>query len=283
MRTLVLTSHRLSDYQRCARLYQYSSVEHLRPAVLPKGIKKGSAITKFMEKYYQARIDGDLTREAILKWADEFPTQFVPDFIDRQLTTNRLISYYGFYRHESWKPVAVEKGFSRILWENKQDMIVYEGCPDLIVQSGKDHIVVDHKSQAFEYKMFAHNNQTLGYCWATGMKYFAFNIIGLQKTGKPEEWFRRHITPISDADVKDWEMNTIEYGRRILEDVRFPKSYQCLDKFGVCWYNKICALGAPSPQNEKLIQIMKSHEFVVEHHESWNVADIGFGRGSSET
>lgn len=133
--------------------------------------------------------------------------------------------------------------------------------------------IVDHKSRAFEYKLYHYANQNLGYSWATGIKTFAYNLIGLQKTGTPGEWFQREIVTFSRADISAWEEATIEWGRRILKDEILPPSYACVDKFGFCWYNKLCLLNGVQP----LTQIMMQHSFKTEEHESWPSVEIGEG------
>lgn len=153
--------------------------------------------------------------------------------------------------------IAVEQGFSTLLYEDTERRYILEGMIDLITIEPKTKLTVtDHKTQSRFYDKYGYNHQALNYLSFTKAEYFRYNYIGLQdKQGK--NTFRRPIFKPRPGMLEQWKRDVkrtfdelaryvIEYGT--LSDslypqpgIAFPRRRSACDtKFGVCQFHKIC-------------------------------------------
>ena len=230
MQILTLDSHSLSNYQRCPQLYNYTDVQNIEPISLYAPFEKGTVISRCLEDYYkQPEITGSILKEICEK---NIYNSNSLDEVSRLHIQMRFLKYAQYYKNEQWKVVAVEEGFSSVLYEDKNFKFIYEGRPDLVVSLQDNRLaIIDHKSESRSDNLYFYNNQALGYCWATGVRIFTYSYFGLQETGGPKDWFRRSSIVFEDKQIQNWEENTISWYFRLLNDAWFQKSYQCTGKY----------------------------------------------------
>lgn len=260
---LVLSSHTLSDWQRCEMRFNMSAIYKLEPVKKYSPFEKGTVWTKCMEDYYNFKrdegpdaINGTFLMSLVNKYIE--PSGLTEDL--KQLLTNRFLQYHKRYKHETWIPIVCEPELLKPLYEDNEYQIVWSAHPDLIAwndSSKSTGLIIDHKTQAMEKNIYAQNNQALGYCWSTKFRRFIYNYTGLQTTGGPDKYYRRVTQIFTEADLQQWEEDTIGHAMDILNGIRdnkFKRSRgNCQDQYGICWFAPIC--DAPKEMRNSLVQI----------------------------
>lgn len=243
--TLILNSHALGDLSQCETKYLYRDILNLASLKTKKKMELGTQIAKWLEIYYYNKIKGPRAKFAKTLFN---PLIWYKQFIDKcQCSQDEAKRYYRAcfdysttYVNETWVPLAVEKGFSRVIYEDEENYFVYEGRPDLYAQNNNYNLVSDHKVQFKEYDIYPYNNQAYGYLWALGAKEFVYNYIKiLSKTIE----FRRIPTSYDSRAITNWQSNSIETyfrAKRAIQKQSFTQSYQCTEVYGLCPFTTIC-------------------------------------------
>lgn len=273
-KVIVHNSHSLKSYKQCPQQYKLSFVEKLEPRQVNKAFARGTVISRALEDYYKALRDGKLTPSTVSDIAEN-RIKKSPDLTDEE----KFLIEFRFYRYfKNYKPkelgvkiLGVEHGFSIVLYEDNEYIFVYEGCPDLVVLFpgikvfGRPYVLVmDHKSQAYNYAIYPHNDQALGYCKAARTNWFAYNFFGLQATKDEKTWFHRELTYFTDAQIAEWTENTIYWYWRSAKDLEFRKTLNCTTQFGTCQYARLCEITDP------LIQLdIKRRGYKISTYQSW--------------
>lgn len=265
---LRLDSHGLANYKRCPQLFSYSQVLRIEPRKENKSFDRGTVIAEALQDYYTIKIEGRMVVKEDLRLIIEqriINSQLSEE--DKELIASRFLYYHRNYNHESWIPVATEKGFSILLYEDNEYIFIYEGRPDLVIKlSNTDGslAVVDNKSQQREGTLYPYNDQALGYCFSLRTNVFIYNYFGLQTTGDPRKWFHRSSIKFSPEILEDWRQTTIKWFKQIAETLEFKKSWLCETKYGVCAFHDLCE------QTEGWIIADKiRREFKTNTHVAW--------------
>lgn len=171
--------------------------------------------------------------------------------------------------------IAVEKGFSWLLYEDSTRRYILEGMIDLVSKKKPTGFTVtDHKTQSRLYDKYEYNHQALNYLNFTGASYFEYNYIGLQQESGINT-FRRPIFKPAAGMLEQWkqdvkltfdEMYSMvnNLGTRVVipgskynppDSLFFPRRRSsCTTQFGTCAYHKRCQV----PDNSKFVQIAES-------------------------
>jgi len=272
MLSISLNSHSLSSFSTCKALFDYRELQLKRPIRKKAAFEKGTLVARVLELFYKKkqRLSGAPVPPAfvgLLYRKMQGPTIKLATE-DKMFLAGRFLLYAAHYQTERFKVVAVELGFSTLLYEDKKYQFIYEGRPDLVIGDGQSLIVVDHKTRLMERMNNDMNNQSLGYCYCLGAKTFIYNYIGLQTSEGPQKWFKRTPVEFSARQLLRWRDETIETFfevARTMETKKFGRSYNCVDRYGMCDYYPICS--APS-ERDALIEIQTGYE-TVERHKSW--------------
>jgi hypothetical protein len=257
--TLTLNSHALSDFQNCEMQYALGDLISLQKTGPTKpAFLKGTEIAKILEIYYHRRMKRKSLKA--LGRIDLLYKRFTEKGIepkDASLMIGALVEYFRQYASESWEIVAVEKGYSKILYEDEDNLFIYEGRPDLVVKVDGELVVVDHKTQGQHDNIFAFNNQARGYCWALGTQKFVYNYLVFKKA----EQCRRNPHNFSPQQIEQWQEDTIQWFFRIkkaTQDKKFLRSWQCTGKYGLCPFTDIC-----TASNEAMRSWIISRDFEI--------------------
>lgn len=194
---------------------------------------------------------------------------------------DRLRSYLITHMNEddTSEVVAVEKGFSTLLYEDSNNRFILEGMIDMIsVERSTGLTVTDHKTQSRFYDKYGYNHQALNYLSFTKANYFRYNYIGLQdKQG--DNTFRRPIFKPVEGMLDQWRLDVKGTFLRLAEVIRtacdllqvnptelftltaeqrltlgisgiFARNRQgCDTKFGLCQFHRRCEV----PDNSKWV------------------------------
>jgi hypothetical protein len=166
---------------------------------------------------------------------------------DYMLIARKFAEYCGYYRSENIQPLAVEKGFSKVIYEDAHHLFVYEGRIDFVGKFLNDPIRywVDHKTESRKEDLNQNSFQFLGYSWALGTTNGLINYIGFQESKGPSEAFRRTIVNHRKDLIEEWREQVINIYFRIanlhrhgyyLKNRTHCKPYAC----SPCMFHEIC-------------------------------------------
>jgi hypothetical protein len=158
--------------------------------------------------------------------------------------------------------LAVEQGFSTLLYEDEDRRYILEGVIDVLSRETQTGLTVtDHKTQSRFYDKYEYCHQALNYLSFTGADYFRYNYIGLQDKEGPNT-FRRVIFKPVEGMLGQWKKDVLRtfhslYG--MIKDIgyedifgasklvqigmgpNFPRRRAaCHTQFGNCQFHRIC-------------------------------------------
>jgi hypothetical protein len=167
--------------------------------------------------------------------------------------------YFQRWQYDGWEVIAVEEPFRKILYQNPQILIFYDGIIDLKVRDPKmGVVVVDTKTEGRASNPYILGNQFQGYEWAFGSP-VVINKIGYQQNAKMEDEgegpnkkkvdnrFRRLVHESGEAAIREWREDTIRqvitaigWKKDIEAGKRLPKNRTSCDKWSGCIFQKVC-------------------------------------------
>jgi hypothetical protein len=263
--TILADSHQLSEYQRCPRLFQYSTLERKGTRRLKDALNKGTGMHNLLYLYYKSRIK-NLSVEKSVKNALRYMRY------QRSMTKDhtrviypKVLQYFAHYANETWKPLQAEIGFSKPIYEDDEHLFVYQGKIDLLMEVQRVNAFVDHKTQSMQKQLPQDSNQFLGYAWATGWNMGIINYINLSESKAPKDAFRREICNYTPQLVQEWKDTAIETFLRMAADMRrekFNKQRQgCLGVYGLCDFIDVCKQTSPV-----VIKGILERDFITKEH-----------------
>jgi hypothetical protein len=183
--------------------------------------------------------------------------------------------------------IAVEQGFSYLLYEDDNRRYILEGRIDLVDKCSPYGLnVMDHKTQSRKDDKYPFNHQVcnylsyMEYC-KTPANYFVYNYIGLQDK-LPPDGFRRVIYKPPEGMLDQWKKEVKrtfdkvhniriaynfqgEFSEIPPEDVQeewYQRRRSACDssKYGLCQFHKLCGI----PDDSKYSKAVMSHYKVKE-------------------
>lgn len=246
--TVIIDSQILTAYMRCSREFDFRFIQLLTQQDKDENLETGSLIHVMLKIYYTLKRSMKFTHEECVNISIELSrpvsvTMNLDQFYTEELTEH-FKSYAKFYSNESWIPLNVEEPFSFILYEDEELRIIYFGVMDLYIENFGQKYPVDHKTERRKSDPLELDNQFLGYCAATGSNVLYVNKIGLQKTLKPEEKYRRIPLSYTPARIAEWKSVAVWYAKEYLLSLQehvFPPRYTSCLRYGKkCQYYVLC-------------------------------------------
>lgn len=270
---LNISSHALANFRRCETRYLYSDIYGLRSLTRnTQKMDKGTQCARWLQTYYVNKMRRRTSRDRYLihpLWISRFISELKVSQADALTILQTLLAYAQHYRDETWVPIAAERGFSKVLFEDSENLFVYEGRPDLVVLESQapnaDLIVCDHKTQGQKKSYYEFTDQPESYIWAYGAKKFVYNYINF---GSKSEPFRREAHIYTQAQIDDWQSNATERCfelKHCIEKRSFPARRNCEDKFGICEYHRICE----QPKDSVKLHVIRSNFNQEKPRRSW--------------
>lgn len=148
--------------------------------------------------------------------------------------------------------LEVEQAFAYVLYEDDTVRIIISGKIDLLVNfhglgrnASYERLPIDHKTFSRDSQVLRKTNQFINYCNAVDSNYLVVNRIGLAKTTKTEDKFRRIPLSYDPIYIKDWKDNLTsmlmnEYLICVAEGSWPEKPTSCLKFNRLCEYYDIC-------------------------------------------
>jgi len=172
--------------------------------------------------------------------------------------------YWRAEDENSLEVLAVEQPFAYTLYEDDSVRIIISGKIDLLVNFngiGRNAsylgMPIDHKTFSRDSVVLRKSNQFINYCNAVTSNYLVVNRIGLQKTLKAEDKFKRIPLSYDPVYIADWKANLTkmilnEYLICVAED-SWPEKPTSCNKFNrLCEYYSICDSSGQDAKDFKL-------------------------------
>jgi len=248
---LRLTAHYLEEYEACPLNYNRVVNLQVGEQSKPSNLARGLAIHELLADYYNGKKNNldfnDNVTNAVKKF--EVSAMSINGLLveDIDLCISTFHEYTQFYQdRDKFEIISVEELLSKVLYEDDDYTILYEGTQDLNTRREQDTIVpVDHKSEKAKYTPSQLSNQFMGYCILTGSNRIERNAIGFQTTKKPVEKFYRTMFSYSNVILAWWVRTTLKKAAKILDsyekDEWVPNFYACdtLYRRG-CGFRDVC-------------------------------------------
>ncbi len=247
-----LTAHYLDDYEAC-KLYFHRTVNLQRgEPSKPAKLAKGTAIHLILEHYYKGMKEGLEFNDRVTKAVELFESQctningLIMEDVDPVIST--FHEYTSWYQdRDNFKVVSVEERLSKVLYEDDDYIILWEGSQDLNVESSEGLIIpYDHKSEGSKRNPSGLGNQFIGYAFLTNSNRVIRNAIGFQKNKKPGEKFYRTMFSYSNDMIEWWKQNTINKAMELIVNYKnnyWPPSFGACDSLHFntgCPFRQVC-------------------------------------------
>lgn len=239
-----------------------------------KSLDYGSTAHEGFQAYYNALKEGVKFAERLDLAALKMRT-FTSDPANSNLTveeTEGLIvviqTNLDFWRWEDelFTIHIVEQPFAYTLYEDENIRIIMTGKMDLVVDKpalgqshGYNNLPIDHKTYSRDGIVYRLSNQFQAYAAAVESNYLIVNRVGLQKSLKPEEKFKRLPLSYDPVLLQQWKDNVIktiltQYCSCVGENV-WPMNFTSCNKFNrLCEYYEVCDSSGEDTKKWKLEQ-----------------------------
>jgi len=242
----------LQDFMECEKKYYLSHSDKLTQIGTKKAFATGTWVHELLRRVNRAKANRrrKFTLDQLLQIGYKFISRtkgFTQE--ERLFHTTKFTQFMAWNQRywEFYRPIGVEVGFSKVLYEDADVVFVYEGKIDQVAHVIPADFVtwIDYKSQSREYNLYANRNQLLGYSWALNTDVGYLLYYGLQK--EKLEAFRYQTIYHPKPLIEQWKRETIEVYRQILTTIPFGASAFRRNRavcdsgqFGNCEFIKIC-------------------------------------------
>lgn len=271
----VVDSQRLNCIQMCMTRYRYQFGKSFDPMETPIQFERGTLMHAGMEFYYNARKLRDQWNTLGLQHADiveQAIDKIRTDSVEMHIAIEEVEDvirvyqeYTTYYANDGWDNILfTEKVASKVMYEDDEIVIVYEGKIDLgIALSNYPIMIVDHKTEKRKNPASDMTNQFMGYCWLLDTQNIIINRIGMQTTVKPADKFIREVLSYSKARLEEWKNNSIFWIKQAIQYIEhdiYPMNLTSCDKYSGCTYRSVCKCSPEDRdlQLQKLFQIRET-------------------------
>lgn len=222
-----------------------------------------------LETYYKLLASGahynDRMQAALLsiktKAADVTQSNIDEEGLATILRTVEVNLDYWRSEDEQLEILGVEEPFDFILHEDDFIRIIISGKIDLRVNvhgiggnSSYNNLPFDHKFFQRDSLVTRTNNQFIAYTIPTESNFLIVNRVGLQKTLKPEEKFKRPPLSFDPDFLQSWKDDTIatitnEYLSCVKEG-KWPVNFTSCTKYNrLCEFHQVCNSSGQESKN----------------------------------
>lgn len=271
---IVISATNIDLFQLCEARFNYRvNLKKVLPIIQKsKSLDLGGLAHQGLEVYYnmlkEEKHYNDRVHAALMKMresssnvetsnSDETEVAYLLSVIEQNLD-------YWRSEDEQLRILSVEAPFDYILYEDDSVRIIISGKIDLLVDilglgrnSGYENIPFDHKTYSRDFPTYRLSNQFSNYCVATGSNYLIVNKIGLQKTLKAEEKFKRIPLSYDPIILQEWKDNIIKmilgrYLHCVAENEWVMNFTSCFKFNRLCEYHAVCDSSGEDAKNFKL-------------------------------
>lgn len=211
---LAADSSQIVEFLQCEQSWQWAYQRNLTHKYIPtNAMDWGTIFHGMLERYYQAKIEGENWSDAQLSAYDDLDkskSEFKLSNEDFLFIKQRFLQYSCFYMKDDYIPIKSEQGFSIPIYESQDFYFVLEGRIDLIglTQDRAIKLIMDTKTQEREYLYYPRSIQFKNYCLATGLNHCVINYVRWHKEIK-KNTFERKSVYFSNKYLMDWKRELI--------------------------------------------------------------------------
>ena len=273
--SIILDASKIDLFETCPARYNF---RHNHNKTLPlihkaKALDLGSLAHGGLEVYYKGLAEGlvfaDRMNNCFMKIRElaSNPEESNSQPEDVAIILSAVEQSCDYWRAEDencLEVLAVETPFAYILFEDDTVRVIISGKIDLLTNftgigrnASYQRLPIDHKTFSRDSVLLRKSNQFINYCNAVGSNYLVVNRIGLQKTLKAEDKFKRIPLSYDPIYIKDWKDNLTkmilnEYLTAVATDEWVEKPTSC-NKFNrLCEYYSICDSSGQESKDHKL-------------------------------
>ncbi len=254
---IAIDSQKLDGAQSCAYFYKLKFINHLTPKETPDYFEKGSLLHHGLDVFYNLKKNRSRWLQNNKNYSNAVNSCIIAmrhkavsmnlQAEDIEKMIDAFIQYTDFWENDDWSDnsiFSIENAGSKVIYDSEDLCILYEVKIDLILKKSNGTLLaVDHKSVSSRREPNELSNQFKGYCWFLDSHSIIINDIGLQKTLKPSDKFKRHVIQYSQATLDEWRENTIFWIKLMLgliEADKFPRNFTSCDKYSGCQFKELC-------------------------------------------
>lgn len=264
---IVLDATEIDTYQLCPTKYNFRFNYQRVPQALAKPLDSGTLVHKAFEVYYKNLKN----KKGFVFSLEKALAAAKIAFQDSDLTSNEAAHILDtieenltFWKDEdrAFEIGQVENSFIYPLYEDDKFRISMIGKVDLTVSN---HIYtdlpIDHKTFSRDFPVRRLANQFINYANACNSNFVWVNRVGLQKTLKAEDKYKR--IPLSyDPDyIEQWKQNMIVWAFKYWDSVEtnnWEMNLTSCDKFNrACEYMEVCDTSGNENKVHKLLTDFK--------------------------
>lgn len=271
---IIIDASQLDLFELCEARFNYRYNLHKTLPLIQKSrsLGLGSLAHEGFEVYYKSLAAGTHFNESVeaatlsmrVKAADANESNSTVD--ESEVLIRVVQENLDYWRHEdeSFEILSVESPFAYVLFEDDHVRIIISGKIDLLVNkpaiggsSGYSSLPIDHKTYSRDSIVGRLSNQFINYASAVGSSYLIVNRVGLQKSLKAEEKFKRLPLSYDPLIIQQWKDNTItiilEKYVNCVASKTWPMNFTSCLKFNrLCEYHDVCDSSGQDAKDFKL-------------------------------
>ena len=262
-------------FQLCKKRFHYRvNLRRSLPVIQKnRALDLGGLAHKGFEKYYKLLAEGVSFTNRIdaavlhMRTTASNPDESNLDVEEVEFLIKVVIENLDYWRSEDefLRILAVEAPFAFTLYEDENIRIIISGMIDLLVDKpalgGSPeylNLPIDHKTYSRDSQVLRLSNQFMCYCVAAGSNYLIVNRVGLQKTVKPDEKYKRPPMSYDPEILQQWKDNVIavileEYAACISTGKWTMNTTSCLKFNRLCEYYEVCESSGEDAKEHKLM------------------------------
>lgn len=251
-------------FRLCEARYNYRHNLLIGKPGKDERLDRGTVIHVGQETYYEALKAHKTYEEAVslalsaIRRVGVISTDLDNTAIERIIDV--MEEYYDYWQvaDQGIVIVEVEQPFMYQIFENDDVRLFLAGKIDLVCSDNiYENEPWDHKSYDRSYEVGRMPNQFKNYALALTSNFLTINLIGMQKTLKPHEKFKRPRLSYDPLILQEWKENVINvlmtnYVTCVTEN-RWPMNETSCDKYHRrCEYYEICDASGKPAKNWKI-------------------------------
>jgi hypothetical protein len=249
----------LDSIDRCGLHYKFSKVQRYRPTPIKRALDWGGLMHLMIQGYRFskikdikehhlnhpfARLLGRPVFEVMRIVAEigriqSLVTDLSPE--DRESCIEKFMEYVSYWNsRDKFQVLEVEQPFSKVLYENENLIILYEGIMDMLVHDEDwGPVPYDTKTGGWNRPRFDTENQLTGTCWVFNSNKFVIDKVLEVK----EEPFRREIHSYRQEQLEEWRIDAIQTSLKAINYIKndfFPRHRNGCSMYGGCEFYRVC-------------------------------------------
>lgn len=290
---VVLDATMFNSFQSCEEHFNLRFNHNLIPlSGMGRAIEMGGMMHDILEAYYKAKKNGDNRADSFAKGIavgnqiirscefcvkkvctihkdNKFAGLINTDIDEAHQVMATFEQYHEFWKNDSWTTLEVEYVRGKVIYEDDEISVLWKAKIDWEIDNLEGIFSTDHKTMSKREDVLDLDNQFIGQTVVTGQTKMFRNVVGFQKSLKPNEKFFREAVNYSRERQAEWIMEVASYAYDLIavqESKRFRHKFTSCRRRHNCIFRKVCQ-GQPTDRNRLI-----NEQFKVSDRE-WDVGN----------